>query len=83
MDNAAAANQGGAGVRAAQALADSKAEILIAYRCGDNAAKVLNAANIKIYKARDGSVRDNVTNFKEGKLSLLCDIHPGFHGAGG
>ena len=83
LDNAAAASQGGAGIKAAQALVDSGVAALITYRCGENAAQVLNAAGIKIYKAQDGSVKNNIAAFKDGKLPLLTEIHPGFHGHGG
>jgi predicted Fe-Mo cluster-binding NifX family protein/predicted DNA-binding protein (UPF0251 family) len=83
LDNAAAASQGGAGIKAAQALVDSGAAAVITYRCGENAAQVLNAAGVKMYKAQDGSVKDNITAFKEGKLSLLTETHPGFHNHGG
>lgn len=83
IDNGAAASQGGAGIKAAQTLVDSGAAALITYRCGENAAQVLNAAGVKMYKAQDGSVTDNIVDFKEGKLSLLTEIHPGFHHHGG
>jgi predicted DNA-binding protein (UPF0251 family)/predicted Fe-Mo cluster-binding NifX family protein len=83
LDNAAAASQGGAGIKAAQALVDSGAAAVITYRCGENAAQVLNAAGVKMYKAQDGSVNDNIAAFKDGKLSLLTETHPGFHNHGG
>lgn len=83
LDNAAAASQGGAGIKAAQLLADNGVAVLITYRCGENAAQVLNAAGIKMYKAQDGSAEDNIIAFKGGKLSLLAEIHPGFHNHGG
>ena len=83
LDNTAAASQGGAGIKAAQALVDSGATALITYRCGENAAQVLNAAKVTMYKAVDGSVADHIAKFKEGKLSLLTEIHSGFHHHGG
>lgn len=83
LDNGAAASQGGAGIKAAQTLVDSGVAALITYRCGENAAQVLNAADVKMYKAQDGSVADNIAKFKDGKLSLLTEIHPGFHNHGG
>ncbi|MEA4816347.1 MAG: C-GCAxxG-C-C family (seleno)protein [Lachnospiraceae bacterium] len=83
IDNSASASQGGAGIKAAQMLADSGADFLITYRCGENAANVLNAADIKIYKAEDGSVAENIEKCKGGKLSFLAEIHPGFHNHGG
>lgn len=83
LDNGAIAAQGGAGIMAAQLLADSGAAAVIAYRLGENAAEVLNAAEIKIYKAQDGSVSDNIEKFRNGKLSILSEIHSGFHNHGG
>jgi len=80
IDNSAVASLGGAGTKAAQVLVDSGANALITYSCGENAARVLNAADITIYKAEEGSVKDNIAKYKSGELSLLDDIHPGFHG---
>ena len=83
LNNEAAASQGGAGIKAAQTLVDSGASALITYRCGENAAQVLNAAGVRMYKAQNGSVANNIAEFKDGKLSLLTEIHPGFHNHGG
>ncbi len=83
LDNSAAISQGGAGIKAAQMLVDHGAKAIVTYRCGDNAAQVLNAAKIEMYKAQDGSVSENIEKFKSGKLSLLSEIHPGLHNHGG
>lgn len=84
IDNSAAASQGGAGIKAAQNIVDNKAEAVLTPLCGENAAEVLNAAGIKIYKTvRDALVMDTINAFMEGKLAILEDIHPGFHGNGG
>ena len=83
LDNSAATSQGGAGIKAAQTVVDSEAGALLTPRCGENAAEVINAANIKIYKTINASIKDNIAAFEEGKLSLLDEIHPGFHGHGG
>lgn len=83
MDNGAATSQGGAGIKAAQAIADQKISALITPRCGQNAADVLNAASIKIYKTINDSVQENIKAFSSGKLSLLEEIHAGFHNHGG
>ena len=53
IENSAANSEGGAGIKAAQNVVDSKAEILITPRCGQNAADVLQAADIKIYKTKN------------------------------
>lgn len=83
IDNSAVSSQGGAGIKAAQKLVDIGADAVISYRCGENAAEVLNAAGIKIYKAQDGSVSENIAKFKNNVLPLLTEIHPGFHNHGG
>ncbi len=83
IDNSAAASSGGAGIKAAQIIVDSNIEVLLTPRCGQNAADVLNAANIKIYKTTTPSVKDNIDAFIAGTLSLLDEIHEGFHGHGG
>lgn len=83
IDNSAAASQGGAGIKAAQAVVDSQVGALITPRCGENAAEVFNAAKIKIYKMMNSSIKDNIAAFEEEKLSLLDEIHAGFHGHGG
>lgn len=80
LDNTAANSQGGAGIKAAQTLVDSKVEALVTPRCGENAAQVLQAADIKIFKSIYKSIKENIDAFIEEKLPLLNEIHAGFHG---
>ena len=81
--NSAAESSGGAGIAAAQLLADSGADTLITPRCGENAEKVLSGANIKVYRSVDGTAKKNIDALIEGKLSPLSEFHAGFHGHGG
>ncbi|TGE38122.1 dinitrogenase iron-molybdenum cofactor biosynthesis protein [Desulfosporosinus fructosivorans] len=83
LDNSAAASQGGAGIKAAQTIVDNKVTALLTPRCGENAAEVINKANIQMFKVINDSVEDNVKALKDGKLALLVDIHAGFHNHGG
>lgn len=83
LDNSAAASQGGAGIKAAQNIVDSQVSVLITPRCGENAAEVIKAANIRMYKTINDSILDNMLAFSEGKLALLEEIHAGFHGSAG
>lgn len=83
LDNSAAASQGGAGIKAAQLLVDRGIGEVITYRCGENAAQVLNSADIKMYKAEAGTVFENIEKHRDGKLSLLSEIHSGLHHQGG
>ena len=83
LDNSAAASTGGAGIKAAQTIVDNKANVLLTPRCGENAAEVLKSADLEIFKTTSASVKDNIDAFIDGKLSLLDEIHAGFHGHGG
>lgn len=83
FENSAASSAGGAGIAAAQLIVDSGAEAVLVPRCGENAAKVLKAANIKLYKTTGDSPEENIDAFIAGKLPELDKIHPGFHGHGG
>jgi predicted Fe-Mo cluster-binding NifX family protein len=80
VDNSAAVSQGGAGIKAAQIIVDSQVGALITPRCGENAAEVIQVAKIQIYKSKNNSIKDNIDAIENGKLSLLEDIHAGFHG---
>lgn len=82
LDNSAVASQGGAGIKAAQTIVDSRVSALLTPRCGENAAEVIKAADIKMYKTINDSIKDNIDALNAGKLSLLEDIHPGFHNGG-
>ena len=82
IDNSAAASQGGSGIKAAQIVVDNNANVLLTPRCGENAAEVIKAANIEIYKTINASAMDNINAFITGKLDILTDIHAGFHNHG-
>ncbi len=83
LSNSAAASQGGAGIKAAQMIIDNHADALLTPRCGENAAEVFNAAGIKIYQTNGSLLKHNLQAFEKGELSLLNEIHPGFHNHGG
>ena len=83
LDNGTVASTGGAGIKAAQTIVDHNVSVLLTPRCGENAAAVLKAAEIKIYKTTSPSVKDNIEAFTVGKLPLLDEIHAGFHKRGG
>lgn len=83
LDNSAAASQGGAGIKAAQIIVDNNVGAVLVPQCGENAATVLKAAGLKIYKTINTSIQDNIEALNNGKLSLLEDIHGGFHNHGG
>ena len=60
----------GAGIQAARMINDKKAEVLLTGFCGPNAFKVLKAANIGVANNAEGSVRNAVKAYLDGKLPL-------------
>lgn len=81
--NSGATSTGGAGIKAAQIIVDNQVKVLLTPRCGQNAADVIKSANIEIYKTVSTLAKENIADFIEGKLTLLEEIHKGFHGHGG
>lgn len=80
VPNPGAAAEGGAGLKAAQAVTDSGAQALITPRCGENAAEVFRAAEIRIYQSQGRAAADNIFAFEAGKLEELTHFHAGYHG---
>ena len=80
LDNEAVASQGGAGIRAAQVIADHGVKALIAPRCGENAAEVLTKAEVFVYHSIPGTARQNIEAHLNNQLPLLNEFHAGFHG---
>ncbi|TET86693.1 MAG: dinitrogenase iron-molybdenum cofactor biosynthesis protein [Desulfobacteraceae bacterium] len=60
----------GAGIQAASMVNDKGAEVLLTGFCGPNAFKVLKAAKIGVANDADGSVKDAVKAYLNGKLPL-------------
>lgn len=80
LENPAAEAEGGAGPKAAQFIVDQNADILITFRCGQNAAEVIQAAEIKIYKANGKTFQENIKAFEKDMLTELTHFHAGYHG---
>ena len=80
IENPAAKSPGGAGIKAGQLVVDENAEVLVSPQLGQNAADVIEGANIKIYKAKAGNIEENLKALREEKLELLNEIHEGYHG---
>lgn len=80
LDHSAVVSQGGAGIRAAQVIADHGVKALLTPRCGENSEKVLHKSEVLIYKSIPGTAQQNIDAFSAEQLILLSDFHPGFHG---
>jgi predicted Fe-Mo cluster-binding NifX family protein len=68
LDNEAAAISGGAGIQAAQMVADAGVEAVITGSLGPNATDVLSAAGLKVYLGASGTVREALRQYKTGRL---------------
>lgn len=71
VDNSASSQTGGAGINASQLLADKGVDVLLAPKCGENAAKVLKEANIKVYRSVGNEVTMNIEAFLRGRLGEI------------
>ena len=80
LENPAAEAQNGAGLQAAQFVADQGVSALITVRCGENAGEVFQAAGIEVYKAQGSDARENLKLYHDGKLEKLTHFHAGFQG---
>ena len=59
----------GAGIQAAQLVADQGARFVVTGNCGPNAYQTLSAAGLGVIVGCSGTVRDVVENFKAGRYS--------------
>ncbi len=80
VENTAASGTGGAGIKAAQIIVDQGVGALLTPRCGQNAVDVFRSADIKLYRSKENSAKDNIEAFVKEELPLLEDFHAGFHG---
>lgn len=72
----------GAGVQAAQEIVNFGVAGLITGNIGPDAASVLQAGHVKVYRQTWGTVRDGIEQFKSGRLKELADAaHKGRHPA--
>jgi predicted Fe-Mo cluster-binding NifX family protein len=72
VENPATGAPGGAGIQAAQLIADRGAEAVISGNFGPNAYHTLAAAGIDLYTVQGNTARDAVENFKAGRLSRVA-----------
>ncbi|EKE03631.1 MAG: dinitrogenase iron-molybdenum cofactor biosynthesis [uncultured bacterium] len=66
----------GAGIQAAQTVANQDVDALITGHCGPKAFKVLSAANIKIYTGAEGTIKEAIEKLKNNELTeaLSSDV---------
>ena len=86
-DNQAAMTRGGAGIQAAQMVANSGVDAVITGHLGPNAADTLVAAGLKTYLGASGTVGEALQQYKAGHLQEgsgpTVESHFGTGGMGG
>ena len=79
IDNSAAMQSGGAGIKAAQILGEEKVEAVITGNLGPNATMTLKQLGIKVFQA-EGEIDKAIDMFLEDKLKKIEDPTVGSHG---
>jgi len=84
FDNQSAAQSSGAGIQAAQFLADKNVSAVITGHVGPNAVQTLSAAGIEIFAQQQGTIREVVERYKSDGLNPTAQPTVGRHsGIGG
>lgn len=68
VENSSAMAEGGAGIQAAQRIAEMGATVLLTGNCGPNAFRTLSAAGVQVVVGCSGTVRDVIQQFQAGQL---------------
>lgn len=79
MANSGVSASGGAGIAAAQQIADKGAQAVLTGNCGPNAYNVLNAAGIPVFTGVSGTIKDAVESYKTGKLQAIAQPNVSAH----
>ena len=69
IQNVSKGATGGAGVQAAEMLAQAEVNTVLTGNVGPNAFNTLSAAEINVFTGARGTVREAIENFEEGNLS--------------
>ena len=83
LDNEAAGLSGGAGLQAAQMVAEADVKVVITGNIGPNAINVLKAAGIKAYHCGPGTVRKALQKYQDGSLQETSGYKVGAQSGGG
>jgi predicted Fe-Mo cluster-binding NifX family protein len=73
---------GGAGIQAANTLAEKKVDVVLTGRCGPNATEALKTVGIEFGKVQSGTAKEVLHRFKQGEIPSVSNIGPGLNTAG-
>jgi predicted Fe-Mo cluster-binding NifX family protein len=79
LSNENAMASGGAGIQAAQTIANKGVDAVITGNVGPNAFQTLSAAGIKIYTGASGKIRETIDKCKRGELKETESPNVGSH----
>ncbi len=79
VTNPGAGAGGGAGIQAAQLVVERGAKAVLSHNLGPNAFSVLQAAGVRAYRIRPGTVRRAVEAFVAGELPDMGGANVGAH----
>lgn len=82
IENDGITSQQGAGIAAAQQVLNEKVDVVITGNMGPNAMKLINGADIKVYKFQGSTVEEEVKLFLDNKLTTIDKPAPAHHGMG-
>jgi len=79
ISNKSSMSSGGAGIQAAQTIANASVQAVVTGNIGPNAFQTLSAAGIKVYTGANGLVKDAVQKYKNGELPETKSPNVGSH----
>lgn len=79
MENSQKNAMGGAGVQAAQTVANAQVDAVITGSVGPNAFQTLNVAGVKIFTGASGTVKEAIMALNQGSLQETNDSTVGSH----
>jgi predicted Fe-Mo cluster-binding NifX family protein len=75
VDNSSAAEAGGAGVSAAQAIVERRVQAVLTGSCGPNAHQVLSPAGIQVVTGVSGKVKGAIEDYRTGKFQATAQAN--------
>ena len=79
IDNESTLASGGAGIKAAETIVRSNAEVVLTGNIGPNAFQTLSAGDITIYTGLTGAIKESIDRYKNGSLQKTTNATVGSH----